>query len=223
MKGGSMAFQNKQSKQQEAHRGAWIALGTLAVAGVIGAGYLARRASSEPYHPPDSAPGRTAKRRRFGEYTVVGKTVTIDRPKAELYRFWRDFSNLPQFMENVVSVEETGSDHTRWQIKAPFGTQVTVDTRIVEDREDEAIAWRSVEGSQIETEGKVMFRDAPGDRGTEVEAIIAYKPPAGELGRLVAGLFSREPRVQGRRELKRLKMLMETGEIATARNRNDQD
>jgi uncharacterized membrane protein len=76
-----------------------------------------------------------------------------------------------------------------------------------------------VEGSQIDTEGKVLFRDAPGDRGTEVEAIVAYKPPAGELGRWIAKLFQREPAVQGRRELKRLKMLLETGEIATAQNR----
>ncbi|MGR3321507.1 MAG: SRPBCC family protein, partial [Pseudooceanicola sp.] len=78
---------------------------------------------------------------------------------------------------------------------------------------------RSGEGAEIDTEGKVMFRDAPGDRSTEVEAIVAYDPPAGEAGRLIAKLFQREPRVQGRREMKRFKMFMETGEVATARNR----
>lgn len=205
---------------RDGHATAWIALGTLAVAGVLGAGWLARR-SSDAGHPPDSAPGRTAKRRRFGAFTVVGRTVTINRPRTELYRFWRDFKNLATFMENIVDVQDLGDQRTSWRIKAPLGMTVAVETRIVEDRPDSAIAWRSTEASQIETEGKVMFRDAPADRGTEVEAIIAYRPPAGEIGRAMASLFSREPRVQGRRELKRLKMLMETGEIATARNRKD--
>lgn len=178
----------------------------------------ARRARSG-----DSAPGRTARQSRFGAYAVVGRTVTINRPRSELYGYWRDFRNLPTFMENVRAVEMTGEDTARWTIAAPAGRSVEVVTRIVTDRTDEAIAWRSTPESQIDTEGKVMFRDAPGGRGTEVEAIVAYRPPGGEIGRMIAKLFQREPRVQGRRELKRFKMLMETGEIATNRNRSDAD
>jgi uncharacterized membrane protein len=98
---------------------------------------------------------------------------------------------------------------------------VRIETVVSEDRPDELVAWRSVEGSDVESRGRVAFRDAPADRGAEVEAIIAYKPPAGEVGRWIAKLFGREPQVQGRRELKRFKMLMETGEIATARNRGN--
>ncbi|GAB1581208.1 SRPBCC family protein [Phyllobacterium phragmitis] len=171
-------------------------------------------------HPPDSAPGRTARRRgRFGDYAVVGRTVTIARPRAELYAYWRDFQNLPRFMENIEQVQPTGENQAVWTIAAPGGRTVDVETEVVEDRENELIAWRSVPGSDIETEGRVAFRDAPGGRGTQVEAIVAYKPPAGELGRLVAKLFQREPGIQGRHELKRFKMLMETGEIAKSESR----
>jgi uncharacterized membrane protein len=180
-------------------------------------GLLGTRRSER--HPPDSAPGRTARRRRFGDYAVVGRTVTINRPRAELYAFWRDFQNLPRFMENIEKVQPTGPDRAIWTIAAPGGQTVDVETEVVTDRENELIAWRSVPESEIETEGRISFRDAPAGRGTYVEAIIAYKPPAGELGRLIAKLFQREPGIQGRHELKRFKMLMETGEIATSESR----
>jgi uncharacterized membrane protein len=109
-----------------------------------------------------------------------------------------------------------------WTIRAPAGRTVEVETEIVREQEGELIAWRSVPGSQIDTEGRVSFKDAPGDRGTRVSVRVAYKPPAGELGRLVAKLFQREPEVQARHDLKRFKMLMEAGEIATSARRKDQ-
>ena len=197
----------------------WLGLGLGALAGAGAYAYYVQAWRNPVTHrPPDSAPGRTARQRRFGRYAVTGRTVTINRPRAELYAFWRDFRNLPQFMENVHSVSVEG-DITRWAIRAPAGREVSVETRFVADREGEEIAWRSTEHSDIDTEGKVMFRDAPAGRGTEVEAIVAYRPPAGELGRWIAKLYQAEPAIQGRRELKRFKMLMETGEIATCANR----
>jgi uncharacterized membrane protein len=154
-----------------------------------------------------------------GEYAVrVAKAITIGRPPEEIYRFWRDFANLPRFMENVHAVETFGDGRSEWTIAAPAGTSVTLSTAVTEDREGELISWRSLPGSEIEAEGRVAFRDAPGGRGSIVEATVAYRPPGGELGRWVAKLFGREPEIQGRRELRRFKMLMETGEIATARN-----
>ena len=195
------------------HTNLWLAL--VFGAAVGGMVHLTRRRSARP---ADDAPRHTTRQRRFGAYAVTGRTVTIARPRAEVYAFWRDFTNLATFMENVHSVEVDG-DLTRWVIRGPFGADVTVETRIVQDRKNEIISWRSTPDSDIDTEGKVSFRDAPGKRGTEVEARIAYVPPAGEIGRWVAKAFQAEPAIQGRRELKRLKMLMETGEIATNRNR----
>jgi len=192
-----------------------VAVGT-AVALAAGVGIAATAATNrKAKHPPDDAPGRTARRADFGGYQVVGHAVTIKKPRHELYAFWRDFQNLEAFMENIERIQPTGEDRAVWTIKAPAGQTVDVETRIVEDRRDELIAWRSVDGSEIDTEGRVRFRDA-GKRGTIVEAIVAYKPPGGEVGKVIAKLFHREPNIQGRQELKRFKMLMETGEIAVA-------
>lgn len=194
--------------------GVIAALGVGALVGAAGYALLARRGEDFERFP-DSAPGRTARRSRFGDYAVTGRTVTIDKPRAELFAFWRDFRNLPRFMANVRSVEAAGADTMRWTVEGPGGSPVELLTRIVEERDGELIAWRSVEGSAVDTEGRIAFRDAPAGRGTEVEAIVAYKPPGGELGRWIATLFQKDPSIQGRRELKRFKMLMETGEIAT--------
>ena len=165
----------------------------------------------------DDAPGFT-QRRSFGKYDVVGRSVTIRKPRHELFAFWRDFNNLTGFMENLerIEVKDAASGHSVWTIKAPAGRTVDVETRIAREVENELIAWRSVEGSDIDTEGRVTFTDAPGDRGTRVSLLIAYVPPAGEIGRAVAKMFLREPAVQARHDLKRFKMLMETGEIATS-------
>ncbi|RYE09774.1 MAG: SRPBCC family protein [Hyphomicrobiales bacterium] len=166
-------------------------------------------------HFGDDAPERTAKHPDSDGFELVGHAVTIDRPRSELYAFWRTFENLPRFMENVEAVRDTGRDTAIWTIKAPGGS-VEIETHIVADQQDERIGWASVEGSDVETSGSVSFRDA-GPRGTIVEAEIAYKPPGGDLGKWIAKLFQREPNLQGRQELKRFKMLMETGEIAIAK------
>lgn len=173
----------------------------------------------------DSAPGFTTRRgsREFGKYAVSGRCVTIGKPRTELFAFWRDFANLARFMENVEAVRPAGDDgHCVWTIRAPAGRTVDVETVIAREEPGELIAWRSVEGSDIDTEGRVTFEDAPGDRGTRVSVRIAYKPPAGELGRLFAKMQGREPEIQARRDLRRFKMLMETGEIATSARRKDQ-
>ena len=203
----------------------------IAVGAVVGAGAalfatwagIAAWSRSTARRPHDDAPGRT-RRRDFGDYRVVGRTVTINRPRHELYAYWRDFQNLPKFMENVEQVQMTGADgQAVWTISAPGGLSVEAETRIVEEADGALIAWRSVAGSQIDTEGRVAFREAPDGRGTWVEAIIAYKPPAGRAGAAVARLFRKEPEIQARHDLKRFKMLMETGEIATGRHFAEKD
>lgn len=147
----------------------------------------------------------------------VGQTVTINRPRHELYSFWRDFGNLPRIMENIESVTEVDERRSHWVVRAPAGQTVEWDSVIVEDVPDELISWQSDAGADIANSGRIDFRDAPGGRGTWVTATIAYDPPAGGVGKLVAKLFQREPKIQARRDLRRFKQFMETGEIATAR------
>jgi uncharacterized membrane protein len=150
---------------------------------------------------------------------LVGRTVCINRPRAELYAFWRHFANLPQFMENVRSVTIVDSRRSHWVIEAPANRKVEWDSEITEDVPDERIAWASLPGASVRNSGSVEFRDSSAGRGTFVTVTIAYDPPGGNLGRLVAKLFHREPKIQARQDLRRFKQLMETGEIPTARPR----
>ncbi|MBO82611.1 SRPBCC family protein [Citromicrobium bathyomarinum] len=198
--------------------------GTVAAAGVaLGAAAFGAFLSRRHDGGGDDAP-QFARRSNHGDHALVGRTVTIRKPAAELYAFWRDFSNLPQFMENVESIAEQGGARSRatWTIKAPGGTTVELRTEIVGETENERIAWASVEGSDIETRGEVTFTPAPGDRGTRVSLHIEYDAPGGAVGRAIAKAFQREPEVQARHDLKRFKMLMETGEIATSARRKSE-
>jgi uncharacterized membrane protein len=162
----------------------------------------------------DDAPVRARKDDKEGDLAVVGKSILISRPRADLFAFWQDFQNLPAFMENLESIETLSEGRSRWMIKAPLGRTVAIETEISEISPDTSIAWSSTEASEITTRGRVDFADAPAGRGTVVTLEIAYDPPGGDLGRLVAKLFTREPNIQSRLELKRFKMLMEAGEIA---------
>lgn len=200
-----------------------LAGGAVGVVGLGLAGYwLASRSTTK--RSPDNAPGFTA-RRSFSPYSVVGDSVTIARPREELFSFWRDFSNLARFMENVEDVRfeesstQVGQEHYVWTIRAPGRRTTTLKTKIVREEPGELIAWRSIPESDIDAEGRITFEDAPGKRGTRAAARIAYKPPGGYIGRAIAALFLREPAIQLRHDLKRFKMLMEAGEIATSADR----
>ncbi|MDT0684148.1 SRPBCC family protein [Roseicyclus sp. F158] len=215
-------FRNYRSDDRRDHDPStlWIATGIGALLGVAAFSiYQAQTRNSVAYRPDDDAPLRVS-RRQDSRLTVTGRTVTIDRPRSELYAFWRDFSNLPQVMENVRDVTG-GADLSEWTIEGPAGRDVTLVTTVTEDLEGERIAWESTYESEIEHHGYVAFRDAPAGRGTEVTLELAYAAPGGTLGRWVAKALQAEPHLQARRDLKRLKMLMETGEIATNSNRRD--
>lgn len=149
---------------------------------------------------------------------LVGRTITINRPRAELYAFWRDFRNLALFMENVESVTPSEGGRSHWVVKAPAGKTVEWDSVLTEEVENEVLAWESADGADIKNAGRIEFRDAPPGRGTEVTATIVYEPPGGDLGKLIAKLFQKEPKIQARRELRRFKQLIETGEISTAKS-----
>ncbi|MGJ5631549.1 SRPBCC family protein [Nostoc sp. CALU 1950] len=145
----------------------------------------------------------------------VEKTVTINKSAEELYRFWHNFENLPTFMKHLKSVKVYNEKRSHWIANAPLGNSVEWDAEILEDRENEFISWASVEGADVDNSGFVRFKKAPVDRGTEVKIVLEYNPPGGALGATVAKLFGEEPEQQIGDELRRFKMLMEAGEIAT--------
>lgn len=142
----------------------------------------------------------------------VQKSVTINKPAAELYQFWRNFENLPQFMIHLESVSTTGEKTSHWKVKAPFGSTVEWDAEVTSDVENQKIGWKSAEISDIPNSGVVEFKETK-DRGTEVRVTLTYEPPAGKVGSLIAKLFGEEPSQQVAEDLRRFKRLMETGSI----------
>jgi uncharacterized membrane protein len=139
--------------------------------------------------------------------------VTIRRPVEVVYGFWRDFANLPSFMNHLESVEPSGDGRWHWTASAPAGTTVDWEAELVEDIPNRRIAWSSVEGSKVGNSGSVTFSPAPGDRGTEVRVELAYDPPGGTLGKVVAKLLGEEPQQQVSDDLRRLKQVLETGQV----------
>ncbi len=163
----------------------------------------------------DDAPSTTAKRADRSELERFSRAVTINRQPVDLYRYWRDFSNLPQVMDNVISINVIDDVTSDWVAKGPSGSEVQWRARITEDVDGAFIAWSSDEDADVFNEGRITFAPAQGGRGTIVTVLMAYDPPAGFLGRITAKVLQREPEVQLRRDLRRFKQLMETGEIAT--------
>jgi uncharacterized membrane protein len=143
----------------------------------------------------------------------VDESVTINKPIAEVYRFWRNFENLPQFMRHLESVAGREEGISHWVARGPAGIKVEWDARIINEVDNKVIGWQSLEGSTISTAGSVNFDET--EHGTRVRVHLQYNPPAGRLGAAVARLFGEEPTQTVREDLRRFKQLMETGEIPT--------
>jgi uncharacterized membrane protein len=133
--------------------------------------------------------------------------ITIQRSAEDLYRFWRDFDNLPRFMHHLVSVHSEGN-RSHWVAHAPAGITVEWDAEIVNEEPNRLIAWRSLSGSQVATAGSVHFTPLAQGRSTEVTVTLKYDPPGGKLGSWLAWAFGEE--------LQRFKQWMEANEFATA-------
>jgi uncharacterized membrane protein len=145
----------------------------------------------------------------------VEESVTISRSPVEIYQFWRNFENLSKFMGHLKSVTPYDNTRSHWVAKAPLGAKVEWDAVITNEQSNKFISWRSVEDADIPNAGSVTFEPLSEDRGTIVRVILEYKPPLGALGAAVAKLFGEEPSQQIREDLRRLKQLLETGEIPT--------
>jgi len=177
-----------------------LALATTAVAGLSALDVLCTRDLTS------NASSRKA-------VTHFEKSVTINRSPEELYNFWHNFDQLPNFMGHLESVKTMADGRSHWVAKGPAGTSVEWDAEVIRDIPNQVIAWRSLEGSQVDTAGEVRFEPAPGGRGTTVRVSMDYHPPGGWFGARVAGLFGEAPEKQVAVDLRRFKQLMETGEI----------
>jgi uncharacterized membrane protein len=139
--------------------------------------------------------------------------ITINMPRDEVYSFWRDFTNLPRFMQHLESVEIRDDRHSHWKAKAPVGKAVEWDAVVTEEVQSARIAWKSEGETPVPNSGTVEFTDAPGAQGTEVTVSIEYEMPAGNAGKAAAKLLGEDPTQQVRDDLRHFKQVMETGEI----------
>ena len=150
-------------------------------------------------------------RRRVG--VRVDERIVLNRPRSEVYRFWRNLENLPRFMDHLESVTVLDEERSHWVAKAPAGTRVEWDAVIHNEIPNEVIAWRSLEGSEVNNAGSVHF--SPTENGdTEVRVVLRYDPPAGRMGAAVAWLFGEEPSRQVAEDLRRLKQVVEATDPA---------
>jgi uncharacterized membrane protein len=140
----------------------------------------------------------------------------VNRDPHEVYSFFRDFRNLPRFMEHLESVQELPDGRSHWVAKGPAGMNVEWDAEIIAEDPGRVITWRSLEDSDVDNAGAVVFEPAAGGRGTIVKVNIQYNPPGGVVGATVARLFGEEPNQQLEDDMRRLKQVMEVGEVVVS-------
>jgi uncharacterized membrane protein len=146
----------------------------------------------------------------------VREAIRLELPVAEVYRFWRQLENLPRFMSYLDRVTEMGNGRSHWVAKGPAGLAVEWDAEIINEIENDTLAWQSVPGSEIATAGSVKFESIRGGRGTQLNVNLQYEPPAGKAGAWLAMLFGREPSQTIREDLRHFKQLLEAREVPRA-------
>jgi uncharacterized membrane protein len=161
-----------------------------------------------------------AKRRGFSRIphqlgVQIQRCILVDSTPQKAYEFVRDLENFPRFMQHVKTIYFTGEKRCHWVVKGPAGTQLEWDADIINDIPGELIAWRSINNPDIDSAGSIRFEKASDDRGTIIRVHMQYLPPAGAVGVAIAKLFGEEPAMQMRSDLRRLKQILESGEVAT--------
>jgi uncharacterized membrane protein len=178
---------------------------TAAVLGVTALDVLCTEELSESRKAPHG--------RAFDDPEIhIHRSITIGRAREDVYRFWRDLENLPRFMPRLEWVRDLGGGRSRWAAMGPAGP-IEWEAEITRDRENELIAWRSLQPLLGFVSGNVSFSDAPAGRGTIVTVEMRYAPPGGRIGSAMLKMVRREPGQQIGDDLRRLKQIMETGEV----------
>jgi uncharacterized membrane protein len=147
----------------------------------------------------------------------VDKAILIGRPPEEVYRFWRNLENLPRIMAHLKAVRNIDDRTSHWVAKGPVGSEVEWDAEIIEDQENRRIGWRSLQGSDVQSQGSVTFGPAGDGRDTDLRVSLEYQPPGGVAGAAVATIFGTDPAKQIDEDLQRFRRLLETGELTAGR------
>lgn len=149
----------------------------------------------------------------YGRGVMIKESVDVEKPASQLYRFWRQFDNLPTFMRNLESVEVEDETHSRWTVRAPAGRKVSWQAELIADRENELIGWRAVPGSVVDHAGSVRFIALGNGGPTTVAVTLQYNPVAGKAGAKLAKVLGSDPASQVREDLERFKQFAESVDL----------
>jgi len=196
-------------------------MGKKSILQIIPAGYMIYRGITGRCPVSEFINKQIGERDLVNHSIEVKTDITVNKPRKEVYAFWRKLENLPIFMKHIDSIEVIDKIHSQWTMKIfeKFGS-IQWKAEITSDQKNELISWQSLPDSQIENFGQVMFKDA-GESGTEVNVIIRYTAPAGAPGEGIARLLN--PLLKGiiREDLKNFKSYIETGEIPTIKGQSN--
>ena len=146
-----------------------------------------------------------------GKGIYIEKTLRIDAPVEQVFAYWRNLENFPQWMSHVREVRYIGGDRFHWTVDGPAGVPVEWDAELLNVSENREMTWRSVEGSEVEHTGRVRFE--PDGAGSRVHVQMRYAPPGGVIGHAIAKAFGTDPKSEMDDDLGRLKSLIETGRL----------
>jgi uncharacterized membrane protein len=146
--------------------------------------------------------------------TRATTSLRINTTPQQAYEFWKDFENLPRFMNRLHPVTKLDDRRSRWSAIGPMGQRIHWDAEITDQRENQYIAWRSLPGSDVQVNGRAEFQKAPAGRGTIITARLEFQPIAGSRSAL-ARFLNKGASFAIRQDLRRLEALMESGEIPT--------
>jgi uncharacterized membrane protein len=146
----------------------------------------------------------------------VRAATRLEVPIEEAYRFWRRLGNMPLFMSHLESVAELDERRSHWVARGPAGLRVEWDAEIINEVENDLIAWRSLPGSDVVMAGSVNFDRVRDGSSTEVRVHLQYSPPGGRAGALLSKLLGNDPAHAIREDLRHFKQLLEAREIPVA-------
>jgi uncharacterized membrane protein len=153
----------------------------------------------------------------------IEKSVFIARPPVELFRFWRNLENLPEFMKHIESVRVLDDRHSHWVVKGPGGHRLEWDAEIVNEHPGEMISWQTLPGADVQSAGTVRFTPADDGESTVLRVVLEFHPPGGSLGARVARLFGKDPAAQLDQDLGRLKQIIESHDVSSSARARAED
>jgi uncharacterized membrane protein len=145
---------------------------------------------------------------------VIDKII-VEGDAADIFKLWARFEDFPKFMKNIKSVTKSGDETSHWVMEGPLGKELEWDAKTTRKEENKRIAWAST-GGDIQTSGQVTFNALPNHQ-SEIQLVLNYTPPAGEVGKAVAEILG-DPEKRISEDLRNFKRFAE-GMLTTFRNR----